>query len=125
MCYPIDDYGALEPYISGQIMELHHAKHHQTYVNGLNAALESIAEAEAKGDVQKAAQVAPALNFHGGGHINHSLFWENLAPASREGGGSPDGALKVCLLIHNASSLYINSPLTYLVGRHREGLWFR
>ncbi|KAK4131276.1 iron/manganese superoxide dismutase domain-containing protein [Trichocladium antarcticum] len=88
------DYGALEPHISGKIMELHHAKHHQTYVNGLNSALQTIAEAESKGDFTKAATVAPLLNFHGGGHINHSLFWENLAPASRDGGGQPDGALK-------------------------------
>ncbi|KAH8890326.1 manganese and iron superoxide dismutase [Thozetella sp. PMI_491] len=88
------DYGALEPYISAEIMELHHSKHHQTYVNGLNGALDSIAEAESKGDFTKAASVAPLLNFHGGGHLNHSLFWENLAPASREGGGEPDGALK-------------------------------
>lgn len=78
-------------------MELHHSKHHQTYVNGLNSALETIAEAQSKGDFSKAATIAPLLNFHGGGHINHSLFWENLAPASREGGGEPDGALKVCL----------------------------
>ncbi|RKU46989.1 hypothetical protein DL546_007587 [Coniochaeta pulveracea] len=83
------DYGALEPYISGKIMELHHKKHHQTYVTGLNSALETIAS----GDPVAAAKAAPLLNFHGGGHINHSLFWENLAPASREGGGEPDGAL--------------------------------
>ncbi|EFW98967.1 mn superoxide dismutase [Grosmannia clavigera kw1407] len=91
------DYGALEPYISGKIMELHHSKHHQTYVNGLNSALATIDEAEAKGDFHKAAQVAPLLNFHGGGHINHTLFWENLAPASRDGGGSPDGKLKFAI----------------------------
>ncbi len=76
-------------------MELHHSKHHQTYVNGLNAALDSIAEAESSGDARKAAKSAPLLNFHGGGHINHTLFWENLAPASRDGGGEPDGTLKV------------------------------
>lgn len=90
-----DDYGALEPHISGKIMELHHKKHHQTYVSGLNSALETIAEAESKGDFTKAASVAPLLNFHGGGHLNHSLFWENLAPASRDGGGEPSGNLKV------------------------------
>ncbi|KAI1174223.1 iron/manganese superoxide dismutase domain-containing protein [Nemania sp. FL0916] len=88
------DYGALEPYISGKIMELHHKKHHQTYVTGLNSALDGIAEAGAQGSQSKAATLAPLLNFHGGGHINHSLFWENLAPASRDGGGEPDGALK-------------------------------
>ncbi|TFB01470.1 Superoxide dismutase [Mn] [Trichoderma ghanense] len=87
------DYGALEPYISGKIMELHHAKHHQTYVNGFNAATEAIAEAQAKGDAKSAAAQAPLLNFHGGGHINHSLFWENLAPNGKGGGGEPDGKL--------------------------------
>lgn len=91
----IDDYGALEPHISGQIMELHHSKHHQTYVNGLNSALESIGEAESKGDFTKAASIAPLLNFHGGGHLNHTLFWENLAPANKDGGGEPEGELKV------------------------------
>ncbi|KAL1838635.1 hypothetical protein VTK73DRAFT_4274 [Phialemonium thermophilum] len=88
------DYGALEPHISGRIMELHHSKHHQTYVNGLNSALESIAEAEAKGNAAAAASLAPLLNFHGGGHINHSLFWENLAPSKNGGGGEPEGNLK-------------------------------
>ncbi|CAP61932.1 uncharacterized protein PODANS_5_1740 [Podospora anserina S mat+] len=88
------DYNALEPYISSKIMELHHKKHHQTYVTGLNTALENIAKAEEKGDFTKAASIAPLLNFHGGGHVNHSLFWENLAPASREGGGEPKGDLK-------------------------------
>ncbi|KAI2622280.1 iron/manganese superoxide dismutase domain-containing protein [Xylaria nigripes] len=88
------DYGALEPHISGKIMELHHKNHHQTYVNGLNSALEQIGEAKAIGDEAKAATVAPMLNFHGGGHINHSLFWENLAPANKNGGGEPSGTLK-------------------------------
>ncbi|KAL2112560.1 hypothetical protein VUR80DRAFT_7173 [Thermomyces stellatus] len=91
------DYGALEPYISGQIMELHHSKHHNTYVNGLNAALEAVAEAESKGDFTKAASQAPLINFHGGGHLNHSLFWENLAPSSRDGGGDPSGALQAAI----------------------------
>lgn len=88
------DYGALEPHISGQIMELHHSKHHQTYVNGLNSALETLGDAEAKGDPAKASTLAPLLNFHGGGHINHTLFWENLAPANKDGGGEPEGELK-------------------------------
>lgn len=76
-------------------MELHYTKHHQTYVNGLNSALEAIDKAKAEGDPIRAASQAPLLNFHGGGHRNHSLFWENLAPASKEGGGEPGGALKV------------------------------
>ncbi|KIM74398.1 hypothetical protein PILCRDRAFT_828234 [Piloderma croceum F 1598] len=72
-------YNALEPHISEEIMKLHHTKHHQTYVNGLNAAEESYAKA--KGTKEQIALQA-ALKFNGGGHINHSLFWTNLAPAS-------------------------------------------
>ncbi len=74
------DYGALEPAISAQIMELHHTKHHQTYVNGLNAAEEQLSEALHKKDVKSAIALQKAINFNGGGHINHTLFWENLAP---------------------------------------------
>ncbi|RDA89140.1 hypothetical protein CP532_2234 [Ophiocordyceps camponoti-leonardi (nom. inval.)] len=87
------DYGALEPYISGKIMELHHSKHHQTYVNGFNAATEALAQANSKNDAKAATAQAPLLNFHGGGHLNHSLFWENLAPHGKGGGGEPDGKL--------------------------------
>jgi superoxide dismutase, Fe-Mn family len=76
-------------------MELHYTKHHQTYVTGLNTALETIADAKEKGDFTKAAAQAPLINFHGGGHLNHSLFWENLAPNNKGGGGEPDGALMV------------------------------
>jgi len=84
------DYGALEPHISGQIMEVHHKKHHQTYVTGLNDAEEKFAS-----DPPTAEKVGltPLLKFHGGGHVNHSLFWENLSPASKDGGAPPSGSL--------------------------------
>ncbi|CAG8957995.1 hypothetical protein HYFRA_00000338 [Hymenoscyphus fraxineus] len=88
------DYSALEPAISGKIMELHHKNHHQTYVNSFNTASEQLATAEAKGDIAAAIALQPVLNFHGGGHINHSLFWENLAPIKNGGGGEPAGGLK-------------------------------
>ncbi len=89
------DYGydALEPVISAGIMELHHSKHHQTYVNNLNAALEKYTDAEARGDVAAMIALQGAIRFNGGGHINHSLFWKNLAPASAGGGGAPEGEL--------------------------------
>lgn len=61
-------------------MRLHHGKHHQTYVTNLNAA-ESSLEA-AKGDVKKAIALQAAIKFNGGGHLNHSLFWANLAPSA-------------------------------------------
>ncbi|KAK2804140.1 hypothetical protein FQN50_006682 [Emmonsiellopsis sp. PD_5] len=87
------DYGALEPSISGKIMELHHKKHHQTYVTSFNNAVEQLAEAQEKGDIQSQISLQALTNFHGGGHINHSLFWENLAPKSAGGGEPPSGAL--------------------------------
>lgn len=87
------DYAALEPAISGKIMELHHSKHHQTYVNSLNEAEEKYATAVNSKDVKTQIALQPALKFHGGGHINHSLFWENLAPKSAGGGAPPTGAL--------------------------------
>ncbi|KAK0514099.1 hypothetical protein JMJ35_003821 [Cladonia borealis] len=85
------DYGALEPSISGKIMELHHSKHHQTYVNSYNAATEQLATASS--DPSAEINLLPLINFHGGGHINHSLFWENLAPKSAGGGEPPSGKL--------------------------------
>lgn len=74
------DYKALEPIISGQIMELHHQKHHQTYVNNYNAAEEQLQEAIQKNDTSKIIALQGALKFNGGGHINHSIFWKNLSP---------------------------------------------
>ncbi|KAK6344154.1 Superoxide dismutase [Mn], mitochondrial [Orbilia brochopaga] len=84
------DYGALEPHISGQIMEVHYTKHHQTYVNGINDAQEKFAAAS--NPAEKVA-LTSLIKFHGGGHVNHSLFWENLSPTSKDGGAPPSGAL--------------------------------
>ncbi|KAF8336999.1 superoxide dismutase [Mn], mitochondrial [Cantharellus anzutake] len=84
MAYKLPDlpypYNALEPFISEEIMTLHHKKHHQTYVNGLNAAEVSIATAPS---FKERIALLNALKFNGGGHINHSLFWKNLAPANQ------------------------------------------
>jgi Fe-Mn family superoxide dismutase len=87
------DYGALEPSISGKIMELHHSKHHQTYVTSFNNFSEQLQAAESKSDIASQIALQPMINFHGGGHVNHSLFWENLAPKSQGGGEPPSGAL--------------------------------
>ena len=84
------DYGALAPSISGEIMELHHSKHHQTYVNGLNDTLEKLAAAREKGDFGAIVGLEKSLAFNLGGHVNHSIFWKNLSP---EGGDKPDGEL--------------------------------
>ncbi|PWN87503.1 putative manganese superoxide dismutase precursor [Acaromyces ingoldii] len=87
-------YNALEPAISAQIMEIHHSKHHQAYVNGLNAAEKAYSQAASSADVRKQIELQSAIKFNGGGHINHSLFWKNLAPTSEGGGKLQDGALK-------------------------------
>lgn len=83
------DFSALEPAISGEIMEIHYTKHHQTYVNNLNGLLEKYWEAEDQGDVAAMIALQPGIKFNGGGHVNHSLFWENLAPNS----SAPTGPL--------------------------------
>ncbi|VDH95983.1 superoxide dismutase, Fe-Mn family [Mytilus galloprovincialis] len=89
------DYNALEPYVSAEIMQLHHSKHHNTYVNNLNVAEEKLAEAVAKNNVNQIIQLQPALKFNGGGHLNHSIFWEVLSPS---GGGLPSGDLKEMII---------------------------
>ncbi|KAJ5553710.1 hypothetical protein N7494_003088 [Penicillium frequentans] len=78
-------YDALEPVISKQIMELHHQKHHQTYVNNLNAALTAHTTATQTNDVSALISLQQKIRFNGGGHINHSLFWKNLTPPGTPG----------------------------------------
>jgi Fe-Mn family superoxide dismutase len=84
------DYGALEPYISGHIMELHHDKHHRGYVEGANRILEQLQEARTQGKFDNVAALEQMLAFDASGHLLHSLFWQNLAPRA---GGEPSGAL--------------------------------
>ncbi|MEC7840367.1 MAG: superoxide dismutase [Chlamydiota bacterium] len=84
---------ALEPVISAEIMNLHYNKHHNAYVTNLNAALEKYEAAEKEGDVEAMIGLQSAINFNGGGHINHSIFWTNLAPQSAGGGTPPEGEL--------------------------------
>lgn len=84
------DYGALDPHISGKIMELHHSKHHAAYVAGANKALDQLEEARAGESFGNINQLEKDLAFHLGGHINHSIFWKNLSP---DGGDKPTGDL--------------------------------
>ncbi|KAJ9175999.1 hypothetical protein P3X46_014493 [Hevea brasiliensis] len=87
------DYGALEPAISGEIMQLHHQKHHQTYITNYNKALEQLNDAIEKGDSAAVVKLQSAIKFNGGGHVNHSIFWKNLAPVREGGGELPHGSL--------------------------------
>ena len=84
------DYAALEPHISGKIMQLHHDKHHQAYVTGANAAVDALAEARESGNLANVNKLEKDLAFNLGGHVNHTIFWNNLSP---EGGERPEGEL--------------------------------
>lgn len=87
------DLNALEPVISAEIMSLHYNKHHAAYVANLNKALEQLADAEQKNDIAAQIGLQSAIKFNGGGHVNHSIFWTNLAPESKGGGKQPEGPL--------------------------------
>lgn len=88
------DYAALEPHISGKIMQLHHDKHHQAYVTGANAALDALGEARDSGNLANVNKLEKDLAFNLGGHVNHSIFWNNLSP---EGGERPEGELAAAI----------------------------
>src|SRR5512134_778701 len=90
-------FDALEPHIDAQTMQIHHGKHHQAYVNNLNAALDKHSQLHEKSleallaDLNSVPDdVRTAVRNNGGGHWNHSLFWTLMAPS---GGGDPTGAL--------------------------------
>jgi Fe-Mn family superoxide dismutase len=91
------DFSALEPHIDAKTMEIHHGKHHQTYVNNLNAAIEKAPELASKSidDLMRNVNTLPEavrtpIRNNGGGHWNHSMFWQIMAPKA---GGEPGGAL--------------------------------
>ncbi|OII15592.1 Fe-Mn family superoxide dismutase [Curtobacterium flaccumfaciens] len=87
------DYAALEPHISGKIMQLHHDKHHQTYVTGANTAIEQLAEARESGSLATVNKLEKDLAFNLGGHVNHSIFWTNLGPDTKV----PEGELAAAI----------------------------
>lgn len=89
-------YSALEPVISSKLLEIHHKKHHQAYVNNLNNAIDQFEgkflfylEAKANFDYNKMVALAQTIKFNLGGHVNHSIYWENLAPIGQGGGEFP------------------------------------
>lgn len=88
------DYGALEPHISGEINELHHSKHHQTYVNGANQTLEKLAAARDSGDFGSIVGLETTLAFNLAGHANHVVWWKILSP---NGGDKPTGELAAAI----------------------------
>ncbi|KAL4497291.1 hypothetical protein ABPG72_011226 [Tetrahymena utriculariae] len=102
------EYADLEPIISANLMSFHHGKHHQTYVNNLNTIYEQISAAQKENDVQKIAQLQSGLRFNLGGHINHWIYWDNLAPTKNGGGVFPDENSPLTKAIKEKWSSYEN-----------------
>ena len=87
------DYAALAPHLSADLLRLHHDKHHAAYVNAANAILQKMDKARTDNADFDAKATFKDLSFQIGGHVLHSLFWKNLAPASSGGGGKPSGSI--------------------------------
>ncbi|MCX6707290.1 MAG: superoxide dismutase [Candidatus Woesearchaeota archaeon] len=87
------DYGDLAPHISEEQLKLHHTKHHQAYVNGANEILDKLDKARKENSDIDIKATLKALSFNIGGHILHSLFWKNLSPSGKGGGGAPSGKI--------------------------------
>ncbi|WP_433330384.1 superoxide dismutase [Spirillospora sp. CA-294931] len=94
------DYAALEPAITGEILELHHSKHHAAYVKGANDTLERLAEARDKEQFGGLVGLEKTFAFNLSGHVLHSIFWDNLSP---DGGDRPDGELAAAIDEHFGS----------------------
>ncbi|MEV4454291.1 superoxide dismutase [Microbispora sp. NPDC049633] len=103
------DYAALEPAITGEILELHHAKHHAAYVKGANDTLDRLAEARDKGEFGGLVGLEKTYAFNLSGHVLHSIFWQNLSP---DGGDRPDGALGDAIDEHFGSFEAFQKQLT-------------
>jgi len=86
------DYKDLAPYMSEEQLRIHHSKHHQAYVNGANAILQKLDKARKDGTELDVKSTLKELSWNIGGHLLHSLFWDNLVPAGK-GGGKPGGVL--------------------------------
>ncbi len=84
------DYGALEPHLSGKLIELHHDRHHRLYVENANRTIEQLIEARRRNDFEHIAELERKLAFNVSGHILHCIYWQNLRP---DGGGLPHGEL--------------------------------
>jgi superoxide dismutase, Fe-Mn family len=114
------DYAALEPHISGEIIELHHDKHHAAYVKGANDTLDKLAEARDKGEFGAIVGLEKTFAFHLSGHTLHTLYWQNL---SGDGGGKPDGALGAAIDADFGSFDGFKAQLTQATGTTQGSGW--
>lgn len=91
-------YKDLSPYISEEQLKIHHQKHHQAYVNGANSLLEKMDKSRKENADLDMKSTLKELSFHLGGNKLHSIFWQNMAPSGKGGGGEPSGKLAELLL---------------------------
>jgi Fe-Mn family superoxide dismutase len=103
------DYAALEPHLSAEILELHHDKHHEAYVDGANKALGDLAAARDSGATDSIAGLEQALAFNVSGHVLHSIYWTNMSP---DGGGRPEGELAAAINDAFGSFAHLRQQLT-------------
>ena len=102
-------YDALEPHLSGEIVELHHAKHHAAYVKGANETLDKLEEARESEEFDNIGQLEKSLAFNLSGHVLHSLLWKNISPS---GGGKPTGSLAQAIDRHFGTFEAFKAQLT-------------
>ena len=115
------DYAALEPHYSGEILELHHDKHHAAYVDGANAATEKLAEARDKDEFgPPLVGLERNLAFHVSGHLLHSLYWLNMSP---DGGGDPDGDLATAIDKDLGGAKALKAHMSAVVGTVQGSGW--
>jgi len=115
------DYAALEPHLSGQIVEVHHDKHHATYVTGANTAIEKLAAARSNDDLgPPLTGLEKNLAFHVSGHLLHSLYWQNMSP---DGGGAPDGELAAALDEHLGGADKLQAQMNAVVATVQGSGW--
>ncbi len=115
------DYGALEPHLSGAILELHHDKHHATYVAGANTALEKLTAARDGDDLGPSlVGLERNLAFHVSGHVLHSLYWLNMSP---DGGGQPDGELAAAVDEHLGGFAKLQAQMNAVVATVQGSGW--
>ena len=114
------DYAALAPHLSGQIVEIHHDKHHRLYVEGANQAIEALDEARESDEFDRIAGLERALAFNVSGHVLHSLYWQNLSP---DGGDAPGGDLGRAIERDFGSFERFRSQLTHVASTIMGSGW--
>jgi superoxide dismutase, Fe-Mn family len=112
--------GALEPHYSGEIVALHHDKHHAAYVKGANDTLEAMAAAREAGDHSAINMLSRSYAFHVSGHVLHSIFWTNMSP---DGGGDPEGELAAAITEHFGSVAAMRAHLTAATVNVQGSAW--